>query len=106
MKTKILIVILSLFILKTNAISAKKRNANVKFAGSSISIKLKNDGDEAITVINAGSDGTYRLSKNTVVTKKMDEGDKLFVYENGKKGVLLLVASADMDNKVQLLSKI
>ena len=71
-----------------------------------ISIKIKNDGDDEITVINAGSGGTYRLSKNTVVTIKMDEGDKLFVYEKGKKGALLLEASSDMDGKVQLLSKL
>ena len=58
------------------------------------------------TVINAGSGGTYRLSKNTVVTIKMDEGDKLFVYEKGKKGAMLLVASSEMDGKVQLVSKL
>ena len=36
----------------------------------------------------------------------MDEGDKLFMYEKGKKGALLLVASSEMDGKVQLLSKL
>lgn len=76
------------------------------YSDSKISIKIKNDGDDEITVINAGSGGTYRLSKNTVVTIKMDEGDKLFVYEKGKKGALLLEASSDMDGKVQLLSKL
>ncbi len=91
-------------------------NSNISFAGSkiktsvysgnSISIKLKNDTDDEMTVINAGSGGTYRLSKNTVVTIKMDEGDKLFVYEKGKKGALLLVASSEMDGKVQLVSKL
>ena len=75
-------------------------------SGSSINIKLKNDGDEAITVINAGSGGTYKLQKNIVTTIKMDEGDKLFMYEKGKKGALLLVASSEMDGKVQLLSKL
>ncbi|MBK8351181.1 MAG: hypothetical protein KA174_09230 [Chitinophagales bacterium] len=75
-------------------------------SSSSISIKLKNDTDDEMTVINAGSGGTYRLSKNTVVTIKMDEGDKLFVYEKGKKGAMLLVASSEMDGKVQLVSKL
>ena len=37
---------------------------------------------------------------------KLDEGDKLFVYEKGKKGAMLLVASSEMDGKVQLVSKL
>jgi phage regulator Rha-like protein len=36
----------------------------------------------------------------------MDAGDKLFMYEKGKKGALLLVASSEMDGKVQLISKL
>ena len=76
------------------------------YSGTSISIKLKNDGDDEITVINAGSGGTYRLQKNIVTTIKMDAGDKLFIYEKGKKGALLLVASSEMDGKVQLISKL
>ncbi len=76
------------------------------YSGNTISIKLKNDGDDEITVINAGSGGTYRLQKNIVTTIKMEEGDKLYIYEKGKKGALLLVASSEMDGKVQLLSKL
>lgn len=36
----------------------------------------------------------------------MEEGDKLHYYDKGKKGDLILVASKEMNNKVQLLSKI
>lgn len=98
------------------AICTITANANLSFAKTTttihaykaedIVIKIKNDTDEAFSVINAGSGGTYRLSKNTVVTIKMDEGDKLFVYESGKKGALLLTATPEMDGKVQLVSKL
>ena len=69
-------------------------------------IKIKNDSGNEINVINAGSGGTYRLQKNIIVTIKMEDGDKLYTYESGRKGTLLLTATADMDGKVQLLSKL
>ncbi len=108
MNKSILTVIIALTMLLTNStISfAKGKTKTSIYSGTSISIKLKNDTDNEMSVINAGSGGTYRLSKNTVVTIKMDEGDKLFVYEKGKKGALLLVASSEMDGKVQLVSKL
>lgn len=108
MNKSILTVIIAFTMLLTNStISFAKGKAKTSvYSGTSISIKLKNDTDDEMTVINAGSGGTYRLSKNTVVTIKMDEGDKLFVYEKGKKGALLLVASSEMDGKVQLVSKL
>ncbi|MCC6516522.1 MAG: hypothetical protein IT275_09215 [Chitinophagales bacterium] len=85
---------------------ASNKTTITKATSASISVKLKNDGDDEISVINAGSGGTYRLQKNIVTTIKMDEGDKLYIYEKGKKGALLLVASPEMDGKVQLLSKL
>jgi len=108
MNKSILTVMIALTMLLTNStISfAKGKTKTSIYSGTSISIKLKNDTDNEMSVINAGSGGTYRLSKNTVVTIKMDEGDKLFVYEKGKKGALLLVASSEMDGKVQLVSKL
>ncbi len=108
MNKSILTVIIAFTMLLTNStISfAKGKTKTSIYSGTSISIKLKNDTDNEMSVINAGSGGTYRLSKNTVVTIKMDEGDKLFVYEKGKKGALLLVASSEMDGKVQLVSKL
>ncbi len=69
-------------------------------------IKIKNDSGDEVTVINAGSCGTYRLQKNVTTTIKMEAGDKLYTYEGGKKGKLLLTAAADMDGKVQLFSKL
>lgn len=71
-----------------------------------IDIKIKNDSGDEVTVYNAGSAGTYRLQKNIITTIKMEAGDKLYRYEKGKKGALLLTAAADMDGKVQLLSKL
>lgn len=108
MNKSILTVMIALTMLLTNStfsFASSKVKTSV-YSSTSISIKLKNDTDDEMTVINAGSGGTYRLSKNTVVTIKMDEGDKLFVYEKGKKGALLLVASSEMDGKVQLVSKL
>ncbi|MEN9547763.1 MAG: hypothetical protein RIR12_354 [Bacteroidota bacterium] len=78
--------------------------ANV--AGDKFDIKIKNDSGDEVTVYNAGSGGSYRLSKNVTTTIKMESGDKLYIYEGGKKGRLLLTASADMDGKVQLFSKL
>jgi hypothetical protein len=69
-------------------------------------IKIKNDSGDEVTVYNAGSGGSYRLTKNATTTIKMEEGDKLYIYEGGKKGRLLLTASAEMNGKVQLFSKL
>jgi maltose-binding protein MalE len=80
-------------------------NSSIAIAAK-IDIKIKNDTNDEVTVYNAGSGGTYRLQKNVVTTIKMEEGDKLYIYEKGKKGRQLLVASADLKGKVQLFSKL
>ena len=49
---------------------------------------------------------SYRLAKNVVTTISMEEGAKLFDYNGGKKGRVLLVVTADMDGKLQLYSKL
>ena len=69
-------------------------------------IKVKNDTDNEVKVINAGSGGSYSLTKNATTTIKMEEGDKLHYYEKGKKGNLILTATKEMHGKVQLLSKL
>jgi len=71
-----------------------------------LDIKIKNDTDNDVKVINAGSGGSYSLTKNATTTIKMEEGDKLHYYEKGKKGALILVASTEMNGKVQFLSKL
>ncbi len=73
---------------------------------TNINVKIKNDTDEPFTVYNQNSGGSYRLTKGAITTIKMDEGDKLFYYEGGKKGHLILTASPDMEGKVQNYSKI
>jgi hypothetical protein len=69
-------------------------------------IKIKNDTDNEVKVINAGSGGSYSLTKNATTTIKLEEGDKLHYYEKGKKGNLILTATKEMHGKVQLLSKL
>lgn len=76
------------------------------YYGEKIDIKIKNDSGDEVTVYNAGSGGTYRLTKNATTTIKMEAGDKLYYYEGGKKGKLLLTADAAMNGKVQLYSKL
>lgn len=78
---------------------------NVKKA-EKLDIKIKNDTSEVVKVINTGSGGSYSLTKGATTTIKMEEGDKLHYYDNGKKGALILTASKEMDGKVQLLSKL
>jgi len=75
-------------------------------AGVKYDIKIKNDSGDEVSVYNAGSGGSYRLTKGAITTIKMEDGDKLYTYESGKKGRLLLTASAELDGKVQLFSKL
>ncbi len=88
-----------------NATTPKPINAMMCY-GEKLDIKIKNDSGDEVTVYNAGSGGSYRLTKNATTTVKMEAGDKLYTYEGGKKGKLLLTASADMNGKVQLFSKL
>ncbi len=78
----------------------------VRTLDGKLSIKIKNDTDDDFSVYNSGSSSSYRLAKNVTTTIKMDVGDKLFYYEKGKKGKEILTATAAMDGKVQLYSKL
>jgi hypothetical protein len=91
-----------------NIVSIKQTNKNVKeeSIAEKFDIKIKNDTDNEVKVINAGSGGSYSLTKGATTTIKMEEGEKLYYYENGKKGALILTASKDIHNKVQQLSKL
>ena len=80
-------------------------SATLIIASEKVDVKIKNDTNDEVKVINAGSGGSYSLTKNATTTIKMEEGDKLHYYEKGKKGALILVASKEMHGKVQLLSK-
>lgn len=106
MKKTIILLFLALSLMSmntnSNAISLNKEiTINEKF-----DIKIKNDTDDEVKVINAGSGGSYSLTKNATTTIKMEEGDKLHYYEKGKKGNLILTATKEMHGKVQLLSKL
>lgn len=79
---------------------------NCEYTAEKLDIKIKNDTSEAVKVYNAGSGGSYSLTKGATTTIKMEEGDQLFYYTNGKKGASILTASKEMDGKVQLLSKL
>lgn len=85
---------------------ASKNPADTTIAAEKIDIKIKNDTSDEVKVINAGSGGSYSLTKNATTTLKMEEGEKLHYYDKGKKGALILVAAKEMHGKVQLLSKI
>ena len=91
-----------------NVVSIKQTNSVIieDSISEKFDIKIKNDTDSDVKVINAGSGGSYSLTKGATTTIKMEEGDKLHFYEKGKKGALILTASKDMHNKVQLLSKL
>lgn len=108
MKKIIFITVLSLGLMSFDALPEKfisKVNSS-KIVGEKLDIKIKNDTDADVKVINAGSGGSYSLTKNATTTIKMEEGDKLHYYDKGKKGDLILVASKEMHNKVQLMSKL
>lgn len=108
MKKTIILLFLALGLMSMNT-PAKKHHfdlSNEVTVGEKFDIKIKNDLDDEVSVINAGSGGSYRLTKNATTTIKMEEGDKLHYYEKGKKGALILTATAAMHGKVQLLSKL
>lgn len=108
MKKIIILAVLSLGLMSFNALSKKfiSKVNSTKIVGEKLDIKIKNDTGEEVKVINAGSGGSYSLTKNATTTIKMEEGDKLHYYDKGKKGDLILVASKEMHNKVQLMSKL
>jgi hypothetical protein len=107
MKKVLLISIMTFGLMSLNSISSKNEVVVIKtIDAEKLDIKIKNDTDEVVKVINAGSGGSYSLTKNATTTIKMEEGDKLHYYDKGKKGVLILTASKEMNGKVQLLSKL
>ncbi|WP_396145176.1 hypothetical protein [Flavobacterium sp.] len=107
MKKIIFISIIALTLISFNSSSnAISKIEKLELVSEKFDIKIKNDTDNEVKVINAGSGGSYSLTKGATTTIKMEEGDKLHYYEKGKKGALILTASKDMHGKVQLLSKI
>lgn len=100
----LLFLALSLMSMNTNS-NHLSLNKEITVA-EKLDIKIKNDLADEVSVINAGSGGSYRLTKNATTTIKMEEGDKLHYYEKGKKGNLILTATKEMHGKVQLLSKL
>ena len=106
MKKIILFLFLAFGLMSMNTISSIKKLAKSVVVAEKFDIKIKNDLADEVSVINAGSGGSYRLTKNATTTIKMEEGDKLHYYEKGKKGALILTATTTMHGKVQLLSKI
>ena len=106
MKKTIILLFLALGLMSMNTTSFNKQSNKTVLVAEKFDIKIKNDLDDEVSVINAGSGGSYRLTKNATTTIKMEEGDKLHYYEKGKKGALILTATAAMHGKVQLLSKI
>ena len=86
---------------KQNGLVMINNNVDEKF-----DIKIINDTGADVKVINAVSAVSYSLTKNETTTIKMEEADKLYFLEKGKKGTLILIAAEEMDGKVQFLSKL
>ena len=107
MKKLLCIAVATLGLMSFNTVSNKNEIVIVKkIVTEKFDIKIKNDTGNDVKVINAGSGGSYSLTKNAATTIKMEEGDKLHYYDNGKKGALILIATKEMDGKLQLLSKL
>ena len=106
MKKVIIILFLALVLMSMNTNSTHLGLKKEITVAEKLDIKIKNDLADEVSVINAGSGGSYRLTKNATTTIKMEEGDKLHYYEKGKKGNLILTATKEMHGKVQLLSKL
>jgi hypothetical protein len=103
---KIVFIILMSFSLMSFYTYSTSTINKIEVVSEKFDIKIKNDTDNEVKVINAGSGGSYSLTKGATTTIKMEEGEKLHFYEKGKKGALLLTASKDLHGKVQLLSKL
>ena len=106
MKKVIIILFLALSLMSMNTNSNHLSLNKEITVAEKLDIKIKNDLADEVSVINAGSGGSYRLTKNATTTIKMEEGDKLHNYEKVKKGNLILTATKEMHGKVQLLSKL
>jgi len=107
MKKIILIAVVSFVVLSFTTVSKDVSKVSIiEKVSEKLDIKIKNDTDNNVKVINADSGGSYSLTKGATTTLKMEEGDKLHYYEKGKKGALILTALKEMHNKVQLLSKL
>ena len=107
MKKLLTLAVLAIFTTTNiNAIPNSTNTVTINPTETKYDIKIKNDSGDEVIVYNAGGGGTYRLQKNVTTTIKMANGDKLYMYDGGKKGKLLLTASADMDGKVQLFTKL
>lgn len=105
MKRIVLLLLMSFLLLSFSNLSNSEIN-QIEIVTEKFDIKIKNDTDNEVKVISAGSGGSYSLTKGATTTIKMEDGDKLYYYEKGKKGALLLTASIEMHGKVQLLSKL
>lgn len=106
MKKTIILLFLALGLMSMNVNSNGNSLDKEIIMTEKFDIKIKNDTNDEVKVINAGSGGSYSLTKNATTTIKMEEGDKLHYYEKGKKGNLILTATKEMHGKVQLLSKL
>jgi len=105
MRKIVLIILMSFSLMSFYTYSTSTIN-NIEVVSEKFDIKIKNDTNNEVKVINAGSGGSYSLTKGATTTIKMEEGDKLHYYEKGKKGALILTASKEIHGKVQLLSKL
>lgn len=105
-KTISILIILSSYYYVNATTELRTSMKNEVITQAKIDIKIKNDTDETVLVYNAGSGGTYSLTKGAITTIKMEKGDKLYISEKGKKGKLILEASPEMNGKIKKLSEL
>ena len=71
---------------------------------SKIQVKIKNDTGADHKVITS-SGGSFNVpDQSGVTTITVEVGDKIFLYDGGKKGAELMVVTSDMDGKTFKLS--
>lgn len=107
MKALIFTTIMSLGLLSMNVISIRETNEVInKSNPEKFEIKIKNDTNDVVKVVNVTSGESYILDKSIIKAIKIEKEDLLYYYEKGKKGALILMTSTNMKGKAQLLSKI
>lgn len=106
MKALIFTTIMSLGLLSMNVISIRETNEVISESNpEKFEIKIKNDTNDVVKVVNVTSGESYILDKSVVTAIKIEKDDLLYYYKKGKKGALILTTSMDIQEKAKLLSE-
>ncbi|MFZ4058107.1 MAG: hypothetical protein ACOYKE_08195 [Ferruginibacter sp.] len=78
----------------------------ILYKEESVYLKIQNDLSTEKTVYHSGNKQQYLLQIEKINAIKMEVGDKLYSFESGKVGRLLITATNDVNGKIWLLSKL